>query len=570
MGQLEEKIRQLEFEKEVLLDTGKVVVSELNLEKLFNLVAEKAQLLIKAETVLIPLLNVNHSSYTYVAGCGKNIDEIVGESLPIDMGVCGWVWKHKRPWWRGVLDELEEHERNKWEKEAGTIILVPMTGKRHFLGGIVGINKEGGNEFDKHDLDLLTLFAQQVAIAIENAQLFNHLELEVAERTRELEQAKAEAESANKMKSEFLANMSHEIRTPLNAIIGFSQLLEGEANLGLSQIADVSIIRKSGKHLLGLINDVLDLSKIEAGHIELQKCDFDIDDDFIGQIVDLFEVQCTENGISLNVKTQVPGHIVKGDLQKLNQIFVNLIGNSLKFTDEGSIDIDVSKEADEYVFTISDTGKGMDESTCTTLFDAFVQGDHSRGGTGLGMVISRKYLELMNGIINVESEPGKGTCFTLRIPLEFVSESKMINETNNKAMPIAIVSREITAFVVDEVEDNRTFMGRVLNRVGGQVCLLGSGGEALKKLQQVTPDIVFMDIRMPDPDGLETMLAMKAKLNNKARFIAFTTDMLDINIKDYMEHGFDDVLTKPIEIEDVYNCLARNLGIEYEYEMKQD
>ena len=569
MGQLEEKIRQLEFEKEVLLDIGKVVVSELNLEKLFNLVAEKARLLIKAETVLIPLLDVNLSSYTYVAGCGKNIDEIVGESMPLDTGICGWVLKHKRPWWRGGLDELEENERNKWEKEAGTVILVPMIGRQHFLGGLAGINKEDGGEFDKHDLDLLTLFAQQVAIAIENAQLFNHLELEVAERTRELKQAKMDAESANKMKSEFLANMSHEIRTPLNAIIGFSQLLEKEANLGSSQIADVSIIRKSGRHLLGLINDVLDLSKIEAGHIELNICDFNIDDDLIGQIVDLFEAQCAENDIALNITTQVPGHIVKGDLQKLNQIFVNLIGNSLKFTDEGEIDLDVSKDGDKYVFVISDTGKGMDESTCKTLFDAFVQGDHNRGGTGLGMVISRRYLELMNGTISVESESDKGTCFTLRIPLEFVSKSKMIYETNNNGMPIAIENREITAFVVDDVEDNRAFLGRVLNRVGGQVSLLSSGEEAVEKLQHVTPDIVFMDIRMPGLDGFETLLAMKSKLNNKTKFIAFTTDMLDIKIKGYMEHGFDDVLAKPIEIEDVYNCLARNLGIVYEYEMKQ-
>lgn len=566
MNQLEEKIRQLEYEKEVLLDIGKAVVSELNLEKLFNLVAEKARLLLKVETLLIPLLDANQSTYTYVAGCGMDADEIVGQSMPLDMGVCGWVWKHKRPWWHGVLKELEEHERNKWEKEAGTVILVPLIGKSHFLGGIAGINKENGKEFDKHDLDLLTLFAQQVAIAIENAQLFNHLELEVAERTRELEQAKIEAESANKMKSEFLANMSHEIRTPLNAIIGFSQLLEKDDDLNSSQIKDASLIRKSGNHLLGLIDDILDLSKIEAGYVELRIDHFNIDKDLIRQIVDIFETQCTEKGISFNVTTRIPRHIVKGDLQKLNQIFINLIGNSLKFTSEGSIDLDVCKEGCEYVFTIADTGDGMDESARKTLFDAFVQGKHDLGGTGLGMAISKEYLQLMNGTIDVESEQGKGSRFILRIPLEFVSESQKNNGKNNdRDMPLGIVNREVTVFVVDDVEENRAILGRVLNKISVGVHLLGSGKEALEKLQQVTPDIVFMDIRMPDLDGIETMSAMKNRLQNKTKYIAFTAAILDINSKSYMEQGFDDFLKKPINIEDIYACLARNLAIEYEY-----
>jgi len=172
---LEHELRDRETEIALLSETVNVVNSELDIETVFQLVTQRAQTLINAESVLIPLLDADCLQYTYRAGYGKNTEEIIGESLPLDFGVCGWVWRHKRPWWRGVLDELEEEERNKWEKEAGTIILVPLFGKRHFLGGIVGINKIGGGEFTRRDLDLLTIFASQVSIAIENATYFEEI-----------------------------------------------------------------------------------------------------------------------------------------------------------------------------------------------------------------------------------------------------------------------------------------------------------------------------------------------------------------------------------------------------------
>lgn len=163
-------------EIELLRDTAIAVTSELNLDKVFQLITERARFLIQAETVLVPILDEACNQYTYRAGSGLNADEIVGESLPIDFGVCGWVWKHKKAWWRGILNELSESERNQWEKEAGTLILVPLNGKQHFLGGIAGINKVGGGDFTRRDLVLLEVFAAQAAIAIENAMAFEELE----------------------------------------------------------------------------------------------------------------------------------------------------------------------------------------------------------------------------------------------------------------------------------------------------------------------------------------------------------------------------------------------------------
>lgn len=173
---LEDELRKREAEITLLKETAEAISSQLDLDTVFQIVADRARELIQAETLLIPVLDEECQEYTYKAGCGKNAEEIVGESLPIDYGICGWVWRTKRAWWRGVLDELDEEEKNKWEKEAGSVILVPLLGKNHFLGGIAGITKIGGGDFDKRDLDLLSLFASQVTVTIENATLFEQLQ----------------------------------------------------------------------------------------------------------------------------------------------------------------------------------------------------------------------------------------------------------------------------------------------------------------------------------------------------------------------------------------------------------
>ena len=173
---LSDSLQQKETEIELLQETFTEIGSELDLEKIFRIVSERAMDLINAETLLIPLLDDNCETYTYRGGAGKNADEIVGESLPLEYGVCGWVWKQKKPWWQGMLDELSDDEKNRWEQEAGNMILVPLQGRRHFLGGIAGLNKKDGTRFDKKDLNMLQLFASIVSIAIENAMAVKSIE----------------------------------------------------------------------------------------------------------------------------------------------------------------------------------------------------------------------------------------------------------------------------------------------------------------------------------------------------------------------------------------------------------
>lgn len=198
LRELQLELSHREYEIELLKETAQAVGGQLDLDRVLQLVAERARELIQAETLLIPVLDHDAANYTYRAGSGRDAGEIVGQTLPLDFGVCGWVWRHNRPWWRGVLDELDETERNRWERDAGTLILVPLQGRAHFLGGLAGINKVGGGDFTHRDLNLLSLFASQVTIAVENAIAY-----------AELAKAKAEAEAYQRELSQLNRELTH-------------------------------------------------------------------------------------------------------------------------------------------------------------------------------------------------------------------------------------------------------------------------------------------------------------------------------------------------------------------------
>ena len=264
---LESELRDREIEIALLKETAEAVSSELDLEKVFQLVVNRARSLILAETVLLPVLDKDCVRYTYRAGCGKNADEIVGQSLPLEFGVCGWVWRHKRPWWHGVLDDLDEAERNKWEKKAGSIILVPLSGKDHFLGGLAGINKIGGKDFTKRDLDLLTLFANQVSFTLENAALFDQLSKSMAqaeEYQRELQALNTELERRVAQRTTALAGavkeLEHLALHDMLTDLPNRPLVEDRLQQGLL------IARREKKPMSFLLIDLNQFSKVNEGY----------------------------------------------------------------------------------------------------------------------------------------------------------------------------------------------------------------------------------------------------------------------------------------------------------------
>lgn len=239
---LEDDLKQREYEIQLLTETTLAIGSQFELEKMFDIIAKRARVLINAETLLVPILNKEFTEYTYRAGDGANIDEIVGETLPLNFGVCGWVWQHRKAWWRGVLKELSDEERNLWENEAGTLILVPLLGRQSFLGGLAGMNKIGGGEFTENDLHILELFAGQVAIAIENAMAMEKLE----EAKRVSEAYQSELKSLNKR----LVSVNHELEhltlydqlTGLPNRLLFRDRLQQEINLASQQNLYITIM----------------------------------------------------------------------------------------------------------------------------------------------------------------------------------------------------------------------------------------------------------------------------------------------------------------------------------------
>jgi diguanylate cyclase (GGDEF)-like protein len=245
--ELERQLHQKEAEIAMLREITTVIGGETNLQKVFNLVADSARDLIKAETVTIPILANDQSSYVYRAAAGRNAEELINATLPIEIGICGWVLRHRKPWWRGVLDLLSENERNQWEKEAGTVILVPLVGKRQFLGGIAGINKEGGGEFNKRDLDLLTLFASQVGVAIENVMFLD----ELARARQRAEAFKEKLESTNQQLCRTNEELQHlAVHDPLTHLPNRTLILD--------RLQQAIVTAKRNHHCMALIMIDLD------------------------------------------------------------------------------------------------------------------------------------------------------------------------------------------------------------------------------------------------------------------------------------------------------------------------
>ena len=472
--------------------------------------------------------------------------------------------------------------------------------------------------------------SEQKALAEEREQYRNHLELLVKERTAELmatntqlrqeiserqraeqelvhaneaaleakhaaETAQYKAESANRAKSQFLASMNHELRTPLNSILGFSQLLTHSSHLDSEQQEHIKIINRNGEHLLTLINQVLDLSKIEADRMELESRDFDLHH-LLDELESMFRLRAEKKHLQLAFRRNPDvSRYLRADEVKLRQVLLNLLSNAIKFTEKGGVRLSVSNSrgtatreqsseevdhqalnaGDRLKFTVEDTGQGIAPDELDNLFEAFVQtrsGLRSQEGTGLGLTICQRFVQLMGGTIDVSSESGSGTIFTVVLPVEVLNVDKTeLRGSTRRLVALEPNQPRCRILLVDDDPDSRRLLVNILTPFGFDIQEAGDGRVGFELWERWKPHLIFMDMRMPLLDGYETTRLIRAQeaeyhTFHRTSIIAITARTSEEERAEIFAAGCDDFIAKPLREADIFELMRQHLHLRLIYE----
>lgn len=561
----EEQLRLLYAQSETslartkaLYDSSRLLIGADDLETVLQSVVDSVADAVDADRVQLFGLDTQHTKVTYAVCSGPSAyltDDLTYVQLA--RGLTGWVMTHREPAVspKDYADPRESSEvrANRLHTQAGSIVVVPLLHRDRLLGTLTAVNRPDQRDFSAEDVELMVALAAQAAVAIAGIQLLE-----------ETKAARIAAENANQAKSRFLANMSHELRTPLNGILGYAQILIRDRSLAPKVREAVTIIQDSGEHLLTLINDILDLSKIEAERMELAPSEFNFHE-FLNIITGIIAVRAEEQQIDFNYRqlSDLPVAVTT-DEKRLRQVLLNILGNAVKFTVRGSVTFSVGRHYDKIRFEVTDTGVGIEAEQLENIFEPFHQtGElHLRAeGTGLGLAISHRLVEMMGGSLQVESRPGAGSRFWFDLTLASA-------EWN--AGPVLAMCREVVGFrggscrilIADDREANRTMLRDFLLPLGFDVKEAVNGKDAVDATLEFMPHLICMDLAMPIVDGFAaTETIRKLELAHQPAIIAVSASVFDITKEQCQAIGCDDYLTKPVDLNSLLEIIEQNTHI---------
>jgi len=454
-----------------------------------------------------------------------------------------------------------------WFDELGvhSYLGVPIVSETGEVHGHLAVMDKPERDWREADVDILRLFSLRTAVELERAKAHRMLE----ESNAQLAAAKLAAESANQAKSVFISQMSHELRTPLNGILGYAQLLRRAPELTEQQRDGLAIIERSGEHLLTLVNDLLDLAKIEAGRLELRDESIDLES-LLQHVTDLIRVRADKAGLRFVAERppSLPRHI-RGDARALRQVLLNLLGNAVKFTDAGgSVGLKIAQAGSRWRFEIWDSGIGMAAEQLQRIFEPFHRienTDRRVEGTGLGLAITRRLVEAMNGSIAVASEPGGGTTFSVDLELSIDTCAEKVMQGTRTV--IGYAGARLSVLVADDDAVSRGLVANFLVGLGFDVRQAADGAEALEQLRGRVVDLLITDLVMPRVDGIELIRAVRAAKGGSApRIIAASASASDYTSLEALDAGCDAFLPKPLHLADLLDRITGLLHVEWKYE----
>lgn len=473
--------------------------------------------------------------------------------------------------------------------QARAYIIVPIFWGEKLWGLLSAYQNSGPRKWEMAEIKIMRQISSQLGVAVQQSDLFTKTQNQAFD----LQKAKEIADSANRAKSEFLANMSHELRTPLNAILGFAQVIQLERDLSAENHKYIEIINRSGEHLLTLINDILDMSKIEAGRTTLREENCDLYD-LLNNLEVMLNMKAKSKQIQLifEKEEQLPRYI-KTDGGKLRQVLLNLLSNAIKFTTQGYVALRVSvnndqtlddklnerkngnnQEADKLIidFSVEDTGPGISAEEMEKLFEAFAQtrtGLKSGEGTGLGLPISKNFVELMGGEIKVNSIPGKGATFKFYITAKRgdISDVDCLKNTQGKTITGVLPGQpNYRILIAEDQKTNRLLLSRLLERFGFILKEAENGEEAVQMWEEWEPNLILMDMQMPIMNGYEAVQKIRSlDQEHKTIIIALTASVFEEQKQTILKLGCDDFIAKPFDAVKLLSTIGQRLGLKYEY-----